>query len=30
MGCTTIHDIATFGNYPIGEDEEEQPVFQAS
>ncbi|PSH22252.1 terminase small subunit [Yersinia pseudotuberculosis] len=30
MGRTTIHDIATFGNYQIGEDEEGQPVFQAS
>ncbi|AXY35945.1 terminase small subunit [Yersinia pseudotuberculosis] len=30
MGRTTIHDIATFGNYQIGEDEDGQPVFQAS
>ncbi len=30
MGRTTIHDIATFGNYQIGENEEGQPVFQAS
>ena len=30
MGRTTIHDIATFGNYQIGEDEEGQPVFQSS